>query len=57
MKYADSIVPMLTSQMEARWTRSDTRPLPKIQIPRNVDSRKKASSASTANGAPKTLPT
>ena len=57
MNRADSIVPMLTSQMEAKWTRAETRPLPKIQIPRNVDSKKKASNASTASGAPKTLPT
>ncbi len=57
MKYADSMVPMLTSQMEARCTLGETRPLPNIQMPRKVDSRKNARRASTASGAPKTLPT
>ena len=57
MNRAESMVPMLTSQMEARWTRAETRPFPKIQTPRKVDSKKKARKASTASGAPKTLPT
>ena len=57
MKYAESMVPMLTSQIDARWMRGETRPLPKIQTPRKVDSRKNANRASTARGAPKTLPT
>jgi hypothetical protein len=57
MKRAESIVPALTIQMDAKWMRADTRSLPKIQIPRKVDSKKKAKSASKASGAPKTLPT
>ena len=34
-----------------------SRPQPKIQMPRNVDSAKNASSPSSASGAPKTSPT
>ena len=57
MNAAEMIVPMLASQIDARWTRGLTRPRPKIQMPRNVDSMKKASRASMASGAPKMLPT
>ena len=54
---AESIVPTLASQIDAKCTRLLTRPRPKIQIPRNVDSMKKASRPSIARGAPKILPT
>src|SRR5512132_1787158 len=57
MKYADSQVPIATSQIVARWTRLDRRSQPKIQSPRKVDSRKNAASPSIASGAPKTFPT
>ena len=57
MKYAERAVATLTIQMAARWIRAETRSLPKIHIPRNVDSKKKASKASMARGAPNTLPT
>lgn len=48
---------VLVVGVDARWMRAETRSLPKIQIPRNVDSKKKASKASMASGAPNTLPT
>ncbi len=57
MKYADSAVPIATSQIVARCTRAGSRPLPKIHRPMNVDSRKKAARASMASGAPKMSPT
>jgi len=57
MKYADSVVPTATIQMQAACTRRGSRSQPKIHKPRNVDSRKKASSASMASGAPKMSPT
>ena len=57
MKNAESHVPSAASQMVARWMRGASRFHPKIQRPRNVDSRKKAASPSIASGAPKTLPT
>ncbi len=57
MKYADSWVPMATSQIEARCTFFGSRSQPKIHSPRKVDSRKKASSPSIASGAPKMSPT
>ncbi len=43
--------------MVARCTRFDSRSQPKIHSPMNVDSRKNASSASIASGAPNTSPT
>jgi hypothetical protein len=48
--------PALTIQIDARWMRAETRSLPKIQMPRKVDSKKKANRASMASGAPNTLP-
>ena len=57
MKYADRSVPMWTIQMHARWSFGGSRSQPKIHSPRNVDSRKNASSPSMASGAPKTSPT
>ncbi len=57
MKAAESIVPAATSQMQARCAFFDRRFHPKIQMPRNVDSKKKAASPSMASGPPKTLPT
>ncbi len=57
MKYAERIVASEAHQMVARWMRLGRRPQPKIHKPRNVDSTKKASSASIASGAPKTSPT
>ncbi len=56
MKYPDSQVPATAIQSAARWRRGDSRFQPKIQRPRNVDSRKNAARPSTASGAPKTLP-
>ena len=57
MKYADRTVPNAISQTVTRCTFGDSRPQPKSQSPRNVDSRKKASSPSMASGAPKMSPT
>ena len=57
MKYAESHVPIATSQIVARCTRADSRSHPKIQRPRNVASRKNAARPSIASGAPKTPPT
>ncbi len=57
MKYADALTPIATSQMVARWTSLGSLPQPKIQSPRNVDSRKNATSPSRARGAPNTSPT
>src|SRR3954468_6105987 len=57
MKYAESHVPSAATQIVARGTRFDRRSQPKIQSPRNVDSRKNAPRPSIASGAPKTLPT
>ncbi len=57
MKYAENSVPMWTSQMQAVCSFSGSLSHPKIQSPRNIDSRKKASSPSTASGAPKMSPT
>ena len=48
---------MAAIQIVARWIRRGKRPSPKIHSPRNVDSRKNASSPSMASGAPKTSPT
>ena len=57
MKYADSHVPIAAAQIVARWIFGFSRPQPKIHSPRNVDSRKNATSASIASGAPNTSPT
>ena len=48
---------MATSQIASRCTRLESLSQPKIHMPRKVDSRKKASSASIASGAPKMSPT
>src|SRR5664280_944512 len=57
MKYADRFTPIAASQIVARWVRRDNLAHPKIHKPRKVDSRKNATSASIANGAPNTSPT
>ena len=57
MNQAESAEPIETSQIVTRCTRGDNRPLPKIQRPMNVDSRKKAARPSIARGAPKMSPT
>ena len=57
MNIAESIVAPATSQMQARCTRLGSRSQPKIQRPRNVDSRKNAARPSIASGAPNTSPT
>ena len=57
MKYADSMVPMAASQIVDRCSFFGSRSHPKIHSPRNVDSRKNASSPSMASGAPKMSPT
>ena len=57
MKYAENSVPTCTSQMHAACSFAGSRSQPKIQSPRNVDSRKNASSPSIASGAPKMSPT
>ena len=57
MKYADSCVPSTTIQMQPRCTSFGSRSQPKIHNPMNVDSRKNASSPSSASGAPNTSPT
>ncbi len=50
MKTAESIVPAATSQMQARCAFLERRFQPKIQMPRNVDSKKNAASPSMASG-------
>ena len=57
MNAADSKVAPATNHMHARCSLLDSRSQPKIQIPRNVDSRKKAKRPSIASGPPKMLPT
>ncbi len=57
MKNAESAEPTETSQIDTRCVLAETRPFAKIQKPMNVDSRKKAISASIASGAPKMSPT
>ena len=57
MKAAESIVAPATSQMHVRCAFFERRFQPKIQMPRNVDSKKKAARPSMARGPPKTLPT
>ena len=56
MKAAESTVPNATIQMQARWAFFDKRFQPKIQMPRKVDSKKKAPRPSKASGPPNTLP-
>ena len=43
--------------MQARWSRLGSRSQPNSQMPRNVDSKKKAARPSIASGPPKTSPT
>ena len=57
MNSAESHEPSAASQIVARWSLGERRFQPKIQRPRNVDSRKNAASPSIASGAPKTSPT
>lgn len=57
MKYALRLVPIAAAQMLARCARLGSRSQPKIHRPMKVDSRKNATSASMARGAPKTSPT
>ena len=57
MKYADAVVPIAAAQIVARCSLGERRSQPKIHSPRNVDSRKKATRASMASGAPNTSPT
>ena len=57
MKYALSTEAPAAMARVRRWRRFGSRRQPKIQRPRNVDSTKKASSASIASGAPNTSPT
>ena len=57
MNIADSIEPIDTAQMVARWIRGGSRFQPNSHRPRKVDSRKNAASPSIASGAPNTPPT
>lgn len=57
MKYADRLVPIAAAQIAARCRRLGSRSQPKIHRPMNVDSRKNATRASMASGAPKMSPT
>ena len=57
MNQADSADPNETSQIVARCSRGEIRPLPKIHSPMKVDSRKNAARPSIASGAPKMSPT
>ena len=57
MKNADRLEPIAAAQIVARCTRRGSRSHPKIHRPMKVDSRKNASSASSASGAPNTSPT
>ena len=54
---AERFDPTATTQIAARCTFFGSTSQPKTQMPRKVDSRKKASSASIASGAPKMSPT
>ena len=54
---AEAYAVSATPQSSARCTPRRSRCQPKIHMPRNVDSRKNATSVSMASGAPKTLPT
>ncbi len=57
MKNADAYAVTATPYSSRRCTPRRSRCHPKIHIPRNVDSRKNATSVSIATGAPNTLPT
>ena len=57
MKKPESIVPIARSQMHMLCSFGERRFLPKIHRPKKVDSRKNASRASKARGAPKMSPT
>ena len=57
MNIAESIEPMATAQIDARWTPRGNRLQPNTQMPRKVDSRKNAIRPSIASGAPNTPPT
>ena len=57
MKNADSHEPITAAYRVCEVERLGSRPQPKIQRPRKVDSTKKASRPSIASGAPKTSPT
>src|SRR5664279_808895 len=54
---ADRLDPKATSQMAATWSGLEILFQPKVHKPRKVDSRKNASNASIASGAPKISPT
>src|SRR3712207_6853928 len=54
MKYALTIEPTTAAHSAARCSFLGMRPQPKIHRPRKVDSRKNASSASSASSEPKT---
>ena len=53
---AERLLANATIQMQRQWTFSESLSQPKSQMPRKVDSRKKAVSASSASGAPKISP-
>ena len=54
---ADRAEPNHTSHADTQYTFGDTLPRPNNSTPRKLDSRKNASSASAASGAPKISPT
>ena len=54
---AEMVAPKPVSQVEARWKPADTFFQPKNMTATKVDSMKKATMPSTANGAPKMSPT
>ena len=55
--HAEMVAPRPVSQVEARWKPRDTLFQPKYMTATKVDSMKKATMPSTANGAPKMSPT
>jgi hypothetical protein len=57
MNRADSMLAPATSQMQVRCSFFERRSHPKIQMPKKVDSKKKAANPSMARGPPKMLPT
>ena len=57
MKIAETVLPRAVRYMHRLWTPRDSRSQPKIHSPMKVDSRKNATSASSASGAPKMSPT
>src|SRR5699024_12427768 len=54
---ADKTEPIATSQIEARWVFFPKRSQPNTQMPKNVDSKKKANNPSIASEGPNTSPT